>query len=680
MRNLLLSEFETPFKSAPFSKILPEHFIDAIQKNIAKSLTIVDLISNQSENPTFGNTINSLQESSKLFGRNVSLLFNLNSAETSPQLQEITKKIAPDLSNYKNDILLNKKLFEKVKYVYLKSNKSKLSKEQLTLLNKEYKGFIRNGALLSGKQKEKLREIDRLLAIKSLSFGEKILAETNDYFLHILDKNKLKGLPDSSINQAETIAKSKDLKGWVFTLDAPSYIPFIKYSEIRNLRKKISKAYGSRGFKKNENNTIQVIQEIINLRYKRSKILGYESHAEFVLEERMSLSEKKTNDFIKNLFIKSFPFAKKEWDELTSFSKQNLDINKLEKWDVEFATERLKKSYLNLDDLELKKYFPLNNVLLGLFKILKKLYGLSFKKNNEIDVYAKSVLIYEVYDRDKNFKSLLYLDFYPRAGKRSGAWMTSYMGQKKNQRPHISVVCNFPNPTKSNPSLISFQEVTTLFHEFGHALHGMLANTNYESLSGTNVLWDFVELPSQIMENWCYEKEALDIFAKHYKTNKSIPKSFIKKIKATSQFHQGIHTLRQLGLAYLDLSYHSKNSNKIKNIKNHEDSILNKFHFIKSDKSQCLSSAFSHIFQGGYSAGYYSYKWAEVLDADAFELFLENGIFNSSIARKFEKCILSKGGTEHPLKLYKSFRGKEPDPEALLRRAGLITTRQTTKK
>ena len=672
MRNPLLTEFKTPFKSAPFSKILSKHFVEAIEKNIIDSISIIQLISNQDEIPDFENTINKLQESSKLLNRNISLLFNLNSAETSSELEEITQKIAPRLSKYKNDILLNKKLFERVKFIYEESDQSTLSVEQITLLEKEFKVFVRNGALLSIKQKDQLRQVDQLLATKSLSFGEKILAETNNYKLHIEDEKKLKGLPDSSLSQAESIAKINNLKGWVFTLDAPSYIPFITYSEVRNLRKEISEAYGSRGFKKNKNNTIQLIEEIINLRHKRSKILGYKSHANFVLEERMSLTEKNTNHFIDELYIKSFPFAKKEWDELTLFSKQNLAINRLEKWDIAFATEKLKKSSLDLDELELKKYFSLNNVLLGLFKILDKLYGLTFKLNDKIDVYAKSVKAYEVYDRNKKFKSLLYLDLYPRAGKRGGAWMTSYIGQKKNQRPHVSIVCNFQAESKSKPSLISFQDVTTLFHEFGHALHGMLANTDYESLSGTNVLWDFVELPSQIMENWCYEEKALKIFAKHYKTNKTIPQLFIKKIKAASHFQQGIQTLRQLGFASLDLSYHSINSNTIKNIKKHEDLILNKFHFLKPDKNQCLSSSFSHIFQGGYSAGYYSYKWAEVLDADAFELFLENGIFNSEIARKFEENILSKGGTEHPMKLYKRFRGKEPDPEALIRRAGLI--------
>ena len=675
MHNPLLTEFKTVFKSAPFSKIHSKHFVEAIEKNIIHSISLIQLIVDLNETPTFENTIESLQKSSKILSRNVSLLFNLNSAETSTELEKVTQKISPHLSKYKNDILLNKKLFERVKFVYKKSDKSMLSCEQITLLEKEFNSFVRNGALLSIKQKEQLRQVDQLLATKSLSFGEKILAETNSYMLHIKDEKNLKGLPDSCIVQAKKIAKKNNLEGWVITLDAPSYIPFITYSEVRSLRKEVSEAYGSRGFRNNKNNTIQLIQEIINLRYKRSKILGYKSHASFVLEERMSLTEKNTVRFIDELYLKSFSFAKREWNELTLFSKQNLGIQKLEKCDIAFVTEKFKKSSLNLDELELKKYFSLNNVLLGLFKILNKLYGLTFKLNDRIDVYAKSVRAYEVYDRNKKFKSLLYLDLYPRLGKRSGAWMTSYIGQAKNQRPHVSVVCNFPSESESKPSLMSFQDVKTLFHEFGHALHGMLSNTDYESLSGTNVMWDFVELPSQIMENWCYEEKALKLFAKHYETNKPIPKSFIKKIKASSHFQQGIQTIRQLGFASLDLSYHSMNSNKIKDIKSHEDLILNKYHFLKSDKTQCLSSSFSHIFQGGYSAGYYSYKWSEVLDADAFELFLKKGIFNSDVARKFEENILSKGGIEHPMKLYKKFRGKEPDPMALIRRSGLMLTK-----
>ena len=672
MKNPLFSEFKTPFKSAPFSKILPEHFLEAIPKNINDSLKLINFISEQDQNPTFENTIVKLQNSNSLLLRNTSLLFNLNSAETTSELQNITQKIASQLSNYKNDILQNEKLFERIKYIFFNSDKSKLSQEELTLLEKEYKSFCRNGALLSFDEKQKLRELDETLALKSLDFGKKILKDTNTYFLHIQELKNLKGLPNSSLSYAKQLALRKKLSGWVFTLDAPSYIPFITYSEIRSLRKRIFDAYSMRGFNNNNNNTVEIIKNIVSLRKERSKLLGYKSHADFILEERMSLSEKNTINFINNLYDKSFPFAKKEWEKLAFFAKKNLGIYHLEKWDIAYVTEKYKKSLLKIDELELKKYFSLDKVLSGLFKIINKLYGLSFILNNEIDRYTESVIVYEIYDEKNNFKSLLYVDLYPRKGKREGAWMTSYLGQKENQRPHISVVCNFPSPDKSKKSLINFQELKTLFHEFGHALHGILSNTKYENLSGTNVLWDFVELPSQIMENWCYEEEALNIFARHYKTNNQIPKNLIRKIKKIAQFQQGIQTIKQLGYASLDLSFHTKNIDKIKNIKEHEDQVLRKFQFIKPSKNHCLSCSFSHIFQGGYSAGYYSYKWAEVLDADAFEVFLENGIFNRQTAKKFEKTILSKGGTEHPMKLYKDFRGKEPDSMSLFRRAGLI--------
>ena len=675
MRNPLLEEFKTPFKSTPFSKISSKNFFEAIKKNISDSISLIKSLVDYEGTPTFDNTLNSLQESTSLLGRNTSLLYNLNAANTSFELQKVTQKISPILSKYKNDILLNKKLFERIKYVYINRDKSKLTSEQLVLLKKEYDSFVRNGALLSKKEKKELRNIDEKLSLKSLSFGEKILAETNNYLLHIKEEKELKGLPDSSIIHAKLVAENKNLKGWVFTLDAPSYIPFITFSEVRDLRKKISMAYGSRGFNENDNNTVLLIQDMIKLRHQRSKILGYRSHADFVIKDRMSLTVENTNNFINELYKKSLPFAENEWKELELFSKQNLGIDVIEKWDVAFATEKLKKTYLKIDELEIKKYFSLNNVIEGLFEIINKLYGLEFKVNNEIDVYSNEVKVYEIYDRNKKFKSLLYLDLHSREAKRGGAWMTSYVGQKTNQRPHVSVVCNFPNSSIGIPNLISFQDVTTLFHEFGHALHGILANTVYESLSGTNVLWDFVELPSQIMENWCYEEEALNLFGKHFKTNKLIPKSLVKKIKAIRQFQQGLQTLRQLGFASLDMSLHSMHSNKIKNIKNHEDFILDKFHFIKPYKNQCFSTSFSHIFQGGYSAGYYSYKWSEVLDADAFELFKEKGIFNAKVAKKFENHILSKGGTKHPMKLYKSFRGKEPDPEAIIRRSGLEITK-----
>jgi peptidyl-dipeptidase Dcp len=517
-----------------------------------------------------------------------------------------------------------------------------------------------------------LREIDTEKAQLSLSFGEHILADTNNYQLHIKSEDDLKGLPDQVKEMAAEMAKSKNKEGWIFTLDYPSYVPFMTYAENRDLRKELSLAFGRRSFQDNDNNKTQIILRLIELRKQRAELLGYDSHTAFVLEERMANSETIVNNFLEDLYQKAYPAAQKEWQEMVDFAAKNLGINDFEKWDSAYVSEKLKQAQLDLDEQVIKPYFPLEKVKAGVFEIAEKLFGLRFTKNDKIEGYHQEVDVYEVYNKDDEFYGLLYTDFFPRPGKRNGAWMTSFRGQKKGQRPHISIVCNFSKPTASTPALLSFQEVTTLFHEFGHALHGMLANTNYAALSGTSVFWDFVELPSQIMENWCYEKEALELFAKHHKTNAVIPMEYISKIKKAAHFQQGLQTLRQLGFGFLDLSYHGKEIEGIQDVKNHEKKILERVQFSKDQPDNCSSTAFSHIFQGGYSAGYYSYKWAEVLDADAFELFLEKGIFDSETAKSFEDNILSRGGTEHPMTLYKRFRGKAPDPNALLKRAGLV--------
>jgi peptidyl-dipeptidase Dcp len=671
LSNPLLENFDTPFESAPFSKIKTEHFIPALKHSIDLALDEIDTVVKNTANPSFDNTLEALENCGNLIGRNSSLLFNLNSAETSDALQKVAQEAAPLLTAFQNDIRLNETLFKRIKFVYEKENRALLSPEQLTLLEKEYKGFVRNGALLDSNAKEKLRGIDTALAQLSLSFGEHVLADTQAYQLHIEKEEDLKGLPDNSKEMAQQLAEQKGLKGWVFTLDYPSYVPFMTYSEHRELRKKLSLAFGKRGFQDNDQNNSEVILKIVKLRQERAQLLGYESHAAFVLEERMAQSEKNVQSFLDNLSEKAHPAAKKEWDTMETFALENLGIDKLEKWDTAFVAEKLKQAEFDLDEQKLKPYFPLNKVLKGLFEIVERLYGLSFYKTTEIDPYQEEVVVYEV-NKNGEFHALLYTDFFPRTGKRNGAWMTSYRSQKSKQRPHVSIVCNFSRPTKTQPSLLTFQEVTTLFHEFGHALHGILANTTYSGLSGTSVYWDFVELPSQIMENWCYEPEALALFAKHYKTDKVIPQDYIHKIKKASHFQQGLQTLRQLSFGYLDLSFHNKNASQIDNVKTHEKNQIESLQFTTDSPENCMSTAFSHIFQGGYAAGYYSYKWAEVLDADAFELFLEKGIFDSKTATSFLDNILSKGGTEHPMTLYKRFRGKEPDPSALLRRAGLI--------
>ena len=671
MSNPLLAEFHTDFEAAPFSKIKIEQFTPAIKEAIKVGLSEIDTIINQKETPSFKNTIEAMDNCGNLLGRNTSLLFNLNSAETNDELQKVVQEVAPLLTKFQNDIRLNEDLFKRIRFVYENEDHKKLSVEQVTLLEKEYKGFVRNGALLDEASKNELRNIDAKLAQLSLRFGENILADTQNYQLHIKDEKKLKGLPVSVIEMAKFNAKNKNKKGWVFTLDYPSYVPLITYAENRNLRKKICLAFSKRGFQKNENNNSKIILEIITQRQKRSILLGYDSHADFVLEERMAKSVKNVNVFLDDLTEKAKPFAEQEWKAMELFARKKLNLKDLEKWDSAFVSEKLKEAELQLNEQELKPYFELDQVLNGLFEIVKKLYGIEFKENTELDVYHSEVKVFEVYKND-TFYALLYTDFFPRSGKRSGAWMTSYRSQKKDQRPHISIVCNFSRPTVTQPSLLTFQEVTTLFHEFGHALHGILANTNYNGLSGTNVYWDFVELPSQIMENWCYEPEALKLFAKHYQTEELLPQNLVEKIKKAAHFQQGLQTLRQLSFSYLDMSYHNSSASNIKDIKLHEKKQVESLQFTKDVSDSCMSASFSHVFQGGYAAGYYSYKWAEVLDADAFELFIEKGVFDSKTATSFFDNILSKGGTEHPMVLYKKFRGKEPDTSALLRRAGLI--------
>ena len=671
MSNPLLAAFHTDFEAAPFSKIKIEQFIPAIKEAIKTGLNEIDTVINQKETPSFKNTIEAVDNCGSLLERNTSLLFNLNSAETSDELQKVVQEVAPLLTKFQNDIRLNEDLFKRIRFVYENEDLKKLSTEQVTLLEKEYKGFVRNGALLDKASKNELRNIDAKLAQLSLRFGENILADTQNYQLHIEDEKKLKGLPVSVIEMAKFTAKNKNKKGWIFTLDYPSYVPLITYAEDRKIRKKICLAYSKRGFQENENNNSKIILEIITQRQKRSILLGYDSHADFILEERMAKSVKNVNDFLDDLTEKAKPFAKKEWEAMELFARENFNLKDLEKWDSAFVSEKLKEAELQLNEQELKPYFELDQVLNGLFEIVKKLYGIEFKENTELDVYHSEVKVFEVYKND-NFYALLYTDFFPRSGKRSGAWMTSYRSQKKDQRPHISIVCNFSRPTVTQPSLLTFQEVTTLFHEFGHALHGILANTNYNGLSGTNVYWDFVELPSQIMENWCYEPEALKLFAKHYQTEELLPQNLVEKIKKAAHFQQGLQTLRQLSFSYLDMSYHNSSASNIKNVKLHEKSQVKNLQFTKDIPDSCMSASFSHIFQGGYAAGYYSYKWAEVLDADAFELFIEKGVFDSKTAKSFFNNVLSKGGTEHPMVLYKKFRGKEPDTSALLRRAGLI--------
>jgi len=673
--NILTSTYTTQHNAAPFSQIQMSDYQPAFETTIAAARAEIDAITNNPSTPTFENTIEALDFSGQTLDRLSSIFFNLNSAETCDEMQKIAQEISPLLTAFSNDVSLNEALFLRVKAVYDQRNELSLSPEQATLLDKKYKSFARNGALLSEDKKSRLREIDTELAKLKLTFGENVLAETNNYQLHITNEADLKGLPDDAKEMAASLAKSKNLEGWVFTLDFPSYLPFITYVENRELRKEIAIAAGKKSFQDNEFDNKENVKRIVELRHKRANLLGYQSHSHFVLEERMAQNPEKVQSFLNDLLEKAKPAAQKEFAELTAFAKELDGIDQLEKWDGAYYSEKLKQKLFSLDDELLKPYFKLKNVLNGAFTIAEKLFGITFKEVFDIDKYHEDVQTFEVLDFEGQLVAIFYSDFFPRKGKRNGAWMTSYKPQyikdRINERPHVSIVCNFTPPTETKPSLLTFNEVTTLFHEFGHALHGMLANTMYPSLSGTSVYWDFVELPSQVMENWCYEPEALALFAKHYETGEIIPQQYVEKIKESASFLEGMATLRQLSFGILDMAYHGK-SQTIDDVKAFEKQAMEIASLYPDVEENCMSTSFSHIFQGGYSSGYYSYKWAEVLDADAFAYFQEKGIFNKEVATKFKENILSKGGTEHPMILYKRFRGQEPKPEALLKRAGLI--------
>ena len=672
---LFLKKFTTKYNTAPFSKINLSDYKEAFEKTIELARTEIDSIVKNTETPTFSNTIEALDYSGEQLDRLSNIFFNLNSAETCDEMQKIAQEVSPLLTAFSNDIALNEDLFKRVKAIYDQKDTLTLTTEQATLLDKKFKGFSRNGALLNEEDKLKLREIDTELAKIKLTFGENVLAETNNYQLHITKEADLKGLPDSAKEMAASLAKSKNLEGWVFTLDFPSYLPFVTYVENRELRKEITIAAGKKAFQNNEFDNQENVKRIVELRHKRANLLGYESHSHFVLEERMAQNPEKVQSFLNDLLEKAKPAAQKEFAELTAFAAALDEIDQLEKWDGAYYSEKLKQKLFSLDDELLKPYFKLENVLNGAFTIAEKLFGITFKEVFDIDKYHEDVQTFEVLDFEGQLVALFYSDFFPRKGKRNGAWMTSYKPQyiKEgiNERPHVSIVCNFTPPTETKPSLLTFNEVTTLFHEFGHALHGMLANTTYPSLSGTSVYWDFVELPSQVMENWCYEPEALALFAKHYETGEIIPQQFVEKIKESASFLEGMATLRQLSFGILDMAYHGK-SQTIDDVKAFEKQAMEIASLYPDVAENCMSTSFSHIFQGGYSSGYYSYKWAEVLDADAFAYFQEKGIFNKEVATKFKDNVLSKGGTELPMELYKKFRGLEPKVEALLKRAGLM--------
>ena len=676
MSNPLLANFTTVLATVPFEEIKLEHYKPAIEKSIEIAKQEVQDIIDNPESPNFENTIELLEKSGRLMGRVSSVFFNLNSAETSDEMQAIAQEVSPLLTAYSTEVLLNKQLFDKVKKVY-DAKLMGLSEEGAYLLEKTYKSFVRNGSNLNEKDKARLTEINAQLAKLSLTFSEHLLKDTNSYELWVDDKASLAGLPNGAVEAAAASGKDKGRpNSYLFTIDYPSYIPFMKYSENRELRRELYMAFGSRGFKPNDNNNEAIVLDVSALRHEKAKLLGYDSHAKFILEERMAETPDRVYELWDELLDNAMPIAKDEISEVQSLANELGGPSSLERWDFSYYSELLKNKKFAVNDEILKPYFKLENVIEGAFVTAKKLFGLSFKERNDIQKYHKDVMTYEVLDSNGEHLAVFYADFFPRSGKRSGAWMTSFRGQNRydgiEQRPHVAIVCNFTKPTDSKPSLLTFNEVTTLFHEFGHALHGMLANGYYESLSGTSVFWDFVELPSQLMENWCYEKECLDLFAKHYVTNEPIPEELVEKIKASIHFLSAYQTVRQVGLGQLDMAWHDLKEVPNTTVYEWEQASGEKTALFGAEKGTTTSTAFSHIFSGGYSAGYYSYKWAEVLEADAFEYFQESGVFNLETANKFRKHILEKGGSAHPMTLYKAFRGKAPDSKALLRKSGLL--------
>ena len=669
MQNPLLQTFTTKYNSAPFNEIKEEHFLPAFQELIILSeKEISDIIKNKEE-PTFENVIEALAFSGEKLEVVSGIFFNLNSAETNDEIQKIAQEVSPLLTEFSAKISQNLALFEKIKKVFNEKEKYNLNEEQQMLLNETYKGFVRSGALLNDVDKEKFKDISIELSKKSLQFGQNVLAETNNYFKHITDEKELTGIPEAILEQYREEAKERNLDGFVVTLQYPSFLPLMTYAENRELRKELALANGKKSFQNNEFDNQNLIKEIISLKQEKAKLLVYKNYADYVLEERMAKSPAQVKSFLNELLEKAKPYAEKEIDELKKLAKAD-GIDEMESYDHTFYAEKLRKQKFDIDDEELKPYFQLEKVQEAVFGLAKTLFGLEFKETSEIQKYHEEVKTYEIFE-DGKFKALLYADYFPRKGKRAGAWMTSFKSQSikngENNRPHISVVCNFSKPTSDTPSLLTFQEVTTLFHEFGHALHGVLANTTYPNLSGTSVKWDFVELPSQFLENYCYEPEFLKTFANHYQTAEVLPDEKIQKISDSKNFMEGYQTLRQIGFGLLDMAYHS-DSEKVGDVKTFEVEETKATNLYPSNPETMMSTSFSHIFQGGYSAGYYSYKWAEVLDADAFQYFKENGIFNPEIAAKY-KVLLSSGGTKDPMELYKNFRGSEPKVESLLKRA-----------
>lgn len=669
---MFFEKLRTPFETIPFSQINEGEYLEDLDKAIDLAKSRIAEIKKVTSFD-FQSIIVPLMECDKELGLISSTFFNLYGSNMNEKTQEIAKDFSPKLTKFYNDVSLDGDLFDLVKRVHDSKDSLGLTTEEMTILEKEYKGFVRNGALLSEADKEKIRKIDEEKSKTSLAFGDNALAAKNDYYLP-LSESDVAGLPESFLDASRAAAKNRGIEGkFVVEFDPTLYLPFMTYSARRDLREKVYRDRSVMAVDGNHSNQSNILK-LLKLREERANILGYATHAEFVLEERMAKNPGTVIHFIEDILDKAGSVAKKEVQEVAEMAKEKDGIEKLEAWDWSYYSELLKKKKFNFDDEILRPYFKLENVIEGAFEVATKLFDLKFKVNNEIDRYHEDVIAYEVYEGSASEPmGIFYADFFPRSSKRAGAWMTDFKSQSKTQIPHVLIVCNFTKSTETKPSLLTLNEVLTLFHEFGHSLHGLLSKCEYKAVAGTNVYWDFVELPSQILENWVYEKECLDMFAKHYKSGELIPNELIKKIKDSRKFLEGYATMRQLSFASLDMHLHTKPSKEITDIVAEEEAVMNKFRlFPNSVERACMSCSFGHIFNGGYSAGYYSYKWAEVLDADAFEKFQQDGIFNKETAKVFKDEILSKGGSEHPETLYKRFKGEKPKPDALLRRAGLL--------
>ena len=675
MKNPLLTESSAPFGAPQFDKIENEHYLPAFEAGIAEAKAEIDAIIANEEEPTFENTIEAMEYAGETLNNVAGIFYNLMEANTNEQMQTIAEQISPMLTEYEMYVSLNPVLFEKVKTVYEKRNELGLDQDQMKLLEDNYKGFVRGGANLSDEDKELYSKWSEELSLTTLQFSKNVLAATNAYLLNITDEADLAGLPEFVRTMAAETAAEKGLEGWAFTLDAPSYSPFLKYSEKRDLRKQIWTAYNTRAIGGEFDNT-EIVRKIVDLRIKIANILGYETYADYALETRMAKDRKTVTEFIMNLLEPSLPYAKKDVADVFAYAKKNgFEGSRLESWDFSYWSEKYQQAEYSLSAEELKPYFQLESCIDAVFGLASRLYGISFQELDNVPVYHEDVKVYEVKDADGSHLALFYADFFPRASKRGGAWMTEFRGQSikdgVEKRPFISIVCNFTKPTADAPALITHDELTTFLHEFGHALHGIFAQGRYGSLTGTNVSRDFVELPSQIMENWAFEPEYLNSFAKHYQTGEPIPGELIEKIVAAKNYLAGYAQVRQLHYGLLDMSWHTLTALPSESTVEFEKKALAPYAVMPAVEGTAFSGSFSHIFSGGYSAGYYSYKWAEVLEADAFSLFKEKGIFNTDVAASFRENILSKGGAQDEAVINRNFRGHDPQPEALMKKLGL---------